>query len=153
MRSTTILIRLRGWQADLSLHWLHKSYYGFCHAMAQNIVLLLGTYSFISERKHTHTHTHTHTHIFEGAWCVGKQTGSHKSCLPCKIWRKIVWVYPFLLISLDKISRVQVHTYMLYFGGDYQTATTFNIPLFNKCICNGWIRDKVPPFQLWSTFI
>ena len=21
-------------------------------------------------------------------WCAGKQTGSHKSCLPCKLWRK-----------------------------------------------------------------
>ena len=25
----------------------------------------------------------------EGDCCVGKQTGSHKSCLPCKKWQKI----------------------------------------------------------------
>ena len=26
--------------------------------------------------------------FLEGAWCSGKQTGSHKSCLPCKNDRK-----------------------------------------------------------------
>ena len=29
----------------------------------------------------------------EGTWCAGKQTGSFKSCLPCKTWQKISQVY------------------------------------------------------------
>ena len=29
--------------------------------------------------------------------CAGKQTGSHKSCLPCKNWQKIYQVYPVSL--------------------------------------------------------
>ena len=32
-------------------------------------------------------------------WSTGKQTGSHKSCLPCKTWQKIYQVYPVSLTS------------------------------------------------------
>ena len=34
-------------------------------------------------------------------WCAGKQTGSHKSCLPYKQWQRIYQVYPVPLISMS----------------------------------------------------
>ena len=27
--------------------------------------------------------------FLEGDWCAGKETRSHKNCLPCKKWQKI----------------------------------------------------------------
>ena len=47
--------------------------------------------------------------ISEGDWCAAKQTGSHKSCLPCEKWQQDLEVYPFTIRGLDTLEMFCCH--------------------------------------------
>lgn len=46
----------------------------------------------------------------KGLWCMDKQTGGHKSCLPCTKWHKIYKEYPIKLVFFQWHPQLSVLT-------------------------------------------